>query len=195
MSFRDVYLTKLPDFEGQVPHLYLDSKGFVTVAIGKMLPNVSASLLLPWRTQSGRPATDEEIKADFARVKAMPRNLLYRRYFTQTSLILPKREIFELLEQCVDDVISRLSFTLPVFRGAPDEAKLGMLDMDFNMGTVRRKDLFPDYSAAIAAADWRGAARYCHRAAPVSEDRNTWTRLQFEAASRPHVEDSIEVFG
>jgi GH24 family phage-related lysozyme (muramidase) len=57
--------------EGYVEHMYLDTKGLVTVGIGNMLPSVAAAQALPFVNRStGNRATADEIAADYASVES-----------------------------------------------------------------------------------------------------------------------------
>jgi hypothetical protein len=62
-----------PLFEGDVDHFYLDTKGYVTVGTGCMVPDVASAVLLPMRGQgTGAPAGTATIVAEYMRVKRMP---------------------------------------------------------------------------------------------------------------------------
>lgn len=60
-------------FEGAAAWMYLDVKGLVTTAIGLLIDPVESALHLPWqrRDAAGTPATEADIWAEWAAVKAM----------------------------------------------------------------------------------------------------------------------------
>jgi GH24 family phage-related lysozyme (muramidase) len=49
--------TNIERYEGRVNHLYLDSRGFVTVGVGHLLSSVEKAQELAFVTDSGEPAT------------------------------------------------------------------------------------------------------------------------------------------
>ena len=50
-------------YEGIYPHMYLDTKGLVTVGVGKMLPNVKSAIALPFYDKITRQqATAKDIE-------------------------------------------------------------------------------------------------------------------------------------
>ncbi len=58
--------------EGAVPHMYLDEKGLVTVGIGFMiepLENFRAEFGSAFRKRDGTPASWDEVKKEFRRLK------------------------------------------------------------------------------------------------------------------------------
>lgn len=58
--------------EKNVQHMYLDSKGNVTIGVGMLLPNEESALKLPFsiRTNSGeRPASSDEIRRAYHKVE------------------------------------------------------------------------------------------------------------------------------
>ena len=75
------YLPKLKEFEGVYSHMYLDTTDNVTVGAGQMLANVAAAQKLAFEVRpdpapnlpvSARPATPDEIQADFDSVTRQP---------------------------------------------------------------------------------------------------------------------------
>ena len=58
--------------EGCVSHFYLDIKGLVTIAIGRLADPLSMALDLPLVRADGCPATRAEIEAEWRRIKAAP---------------------------------------------------------------------------------------------------------------------------
>ncbi len=54
-----------------MPWMYRDTVGKVTVGVGLMLPDVKAAQELPF-IMGTRPATPQEIAAEFARIDRLP---------------------------------------------------------------------------------------------------------------------------
>lgn len=61
---------KLEKYEGCISHMYRDTKGYVTVGVGHMIPNVAAAQKLNFVTGTDKKASAEEIKTDYDAVKA-----------------------------------------------------------------------------------------------------------------------------
>ncbi|MFV2058690.1 MAG: hypothetical protein ACC707_19680, partial [Thiohalomonadales bacterium] len=77
---------KLGEYEGAISHMYLDSKGLVTVGVGYLIINLTEAQKLPFTTQKGMKATAVEIKADYDAVKKQPANRLASFYKRFTKL-------------------------------------------------------------------------------------------------------------
>ena len=67
-TFEEIKLFVAP-FEGNIPNMYVDTEGYVTVGIGNMLPDVRAARLLGFvnRTTKNAASADEK-SADFSAV-------------------------------------------------------------------------------------------------------------------------------
>src|SRR5437016_3795863 len=64
-------LERLEKFEGRIPYMYRCTGGEVTVGIGHAILSAADAPALTWNID-GRPATANEIAADYARVAAEP---------------------------------------------------------------------------------------------------------------------------
>jgi len=182
MSYLDDSLTNLKRFEGVVEWMYLDTRGLVTVGVGEMLPDVARAQSLPFVDSSGQPATPDAILADFKRVSDLAPAHSPDFYRVPTSLVLPPDAIDTLLMNRVTDFDGQLSERFPAYASFPDPAKLGLLDMIYNLGAAKLFDTFHHFMSSVDNQDWLGAADNCHRMGP-SQARNDWTRQQFEAAA------------
>src|SRR5712672_1434640 len=66
------YIKKLKIVEGFADHMYLDTKGYVTIGVGSMLSSADAaksSGLTFTNRETGKATTTDEIAADFDAVK------------------------------------------------------------------------------------------------------------------------------
>jgi hypothetical protein len=72
---------------------------------------------------------------------------------------------------------------VPGYDKLPDPAKLGLLDMVYNLGPGRLFSQFPRLLAAVEAGHWDQAAAMSSRRGPAPV-RNEWTRQQFLAAAK-----------
>ena len=170
-------LTKLKQFEGCIPWMYRDTVGKVTVGVGLMLPDPQAAQSLPFLAGS-RPATPQEIAAEFARVDALPTGHPAIFYKSPNSLELPPQTIDAKLTAVLEAFESSLRANLPHYDTFPGPVKMALLDMIYNLGPEGLFRGFPHLIAAIEAGAWTQAAECCLRRGP-SPARNAWTRQQF----------------
>ena len=175
-------LADLERFEGNVPHMYVDSKGYVTVGVGKMLPNATEAKKLGFVVRATKaPATPDQIAADFAKVQAQPMNHLPS--FYKSDLDLPQSEVDritkEIAQRCDKEVAARYTG----YDDYPVEVKQVLIDMRFNMGG--NMDKFKNFKKAIETAhhtgsgkDWETAAKESYRRDVGAPDagRNLWAR-------------------
>ena len=176
-TYLDESLAKLEFFEGAIPWMYLDTRGYVTVGVGLMLPDAAAAQKLPFMA-GGQPATPEEISAEYARVHALPMGrpaLFYRR---EDGLVLEKAEIDSLLRAVLTGFEGELRAKLPGYDGFPDSVKLALLDMAYNLGPAGLLHGYPTLIAAVQAGNWSKAGSSCFRHGPGAA-RNQWTQNMF----------------
>ena len=175
-------------YEGCVPHMYLDTVGKVTVAIGNLLPNVASAKALAFVLRAtGAAASPAEIAGDFDAVSKQPKGLFYGKYKEHTRLDLPAGEIDALFKRRVATFEQELRGYYPKYDAFPDKAKLAMLDMAFNLGSTGLKKSWPNLNKAIDALDWAAAAVHCIRPQAQAR-RNAGTVALFEAAAKEHAQ-------
>jgi GH24 family phage-related lysozyme (muramidase) len=167
-------------FEGDVPFMYRDTEGWVTVGVGQMIPDVNAARKYPFVTALGAKAATDDIETDYARVKAIPAGLPAEKYRSQSSLLLAEEYIEPLLLKKLKECDVALRRHYLRYDTYPDPVKLALLDMVYNLGAARLFGQFPTFEKAVNAQDWKTAAEQCHRKHKGSTDnRNAWTRHQF----------------
>jgi GH24 family phage-related lysozyme (muramidase) len=182
MSYLDDSVAQLTIFEGSIPWMYRDTNGFATVGVGQMLPNAASAQALAFVDATGAPATPDAILADFQRVQALASAMKASAYRTATSLVLPGSTISALLTAKVQEFDGTLSAKFANYATFPDPAKLGLLDMIFNLGPRGLFSGFPTFMGYVQRTDWANAALQCRRVGP-SPARNAWTAAQFNAAA------------
>jgi len=185
------YLPKLKEFEGVFSYMYLDTTGNVTVGVGNLLANAAAAQKLAFVVRPNplakppifaRPATADEIKADFDSVDSQVAGKQATYYKQFTKLDLPSNVIDALLKSRVQEFTTALCATFPDFNSYPAEACAAIFDMAFNLGIGKLTSQFPTFCKAVKALDWSTAAEQCHRIG-INDARNEWTKAQLEAAS------------
>lgn len=170
-------------FEGNIPHMYVDTKAFVTVGIGNMLPNTKAAQALAFVNRTTKnAATDREIAADFENVAKQPKAKAARWYRQFTTLDLPDVEINRLFQQRIEEFRGQLRRAYPKYDTYPDGAQLAMLDMAFNLGAGALKKKWPKLNEAIDKLDWAAASDRCERP-DANAIRNAAVKALFKGAA------------
>jgi len=182
MSYLDDSLAHLEVFEGTVPWMYLDTRGFVTVGVGELLANAAKAETLAFVNPDGQPSTQDAIVDEFNRVSGLVPAKVAAFYRSPASPVLPHALIDTLLMNHLNFFDGQLAGRLSNYASFPDPAKLALLDMIYNLGQVGLFQHFPHFMAAVGKQDWLGAAANCHRVGP-SQARNDWTQQQFLAAA------------
>lgn len=181
MNYLDDSIAQLGTFEGNIPHMYLDSVGCVTVGIGCMLPNAAAACQLPFHAPNDPQSAEEDaIAADFARVKAMPANRLPHFYDAPNALILMPSDISAICMSRLQVFDVNLRGLFPQWDSIPEPAKLAMLDMTYNMG-FGGFEKFHKLIAAVNAGDWTTAASECLVSGSPAA-RQAWRIAEFQKA-------------
>ena len=194
--------THLRLWEGEISHLYLDTKGLVTIGVGHLVGDISAACELGFVYRSGGSsftapilATCSAVEADIASVRRRPAGLVARAYRPYTRLDLPDEKLCQLLESDVSEKESGIARALPEFHGYPASAQVALLDMAFNLGVTGLIRGFPRLVASVRRREWLVAAKQCHRRGP-SEDRNAETARLFRRADQEQQRGELDrMFG
>jgi len=183
-SFRDKIRDDLKADEGCIQHMYLDTRGYVTVGVGHLVRNSEAAKKLRFICRdSGADATPEQIESDYRSVKRQPPAKVASFYKAATALDLPMTEIEALLNQQIDEFEAGIRARLQKYDQFPDDARKALLDMAFNLGIQGLFKKFPKLIAFAEQEDWEGCAKECRRIG-ISDARNLATKTMFENASR-----------
>lgn len=181
MSYIEDSLAKLKHFEGTVLWMYLDSVGKVTILTGLMLPSAIPAVGLPFRV-GARLATENEVIADFNRVKVMAPGKLPAFYKSPTSPTLTDADADANLQEKVNNFETYLRNDLKGYDTYPDAAKIALIDMAYNLGPVGLLTKYPHLIAAVKVHNWPLCAAQCHRNGP-NQERNDWTARMFAEAA------------
>lgn len=174
-------LLKTPSFEYSIPWMYRDTRGNVTVGVGKMLATLAVAQALPFCIVApDERATADEIAQDWQRLQAMPFGQQYAAHFYRvgTSCFLNDDEITAQLMQVLSTCDAELAIDYPNYALLPDAARMALVDMCYNLGATKLREGYPRFNQAVRTASWTAAAAECHRNG-ISDGRNEWTRKQF----------------
>ena len=167
--------------EGSVDHMYLCSAGKVTIGVGNMLPNAEAAGKLPFHfRQDNNRANINLITDEFILISKQEKGKKAKYYEKFCHLYLPHEEILKLLDHRLDEFGKRLRMDFPGFDNFPDNAKLGLFDMAFNLGNHGLVNKFRNFTRAARSQDWSTCATECKRNG-ISDSRNQEVRELFEA--------------
>ena len=165
-------------FEGNISHMYLDTRGHVTVGVGYMLPDANAAAALSFVFRSnGLPADDATKRQAWTGVNGAPKGQLASAYRDLSKIDLPASSIQQLLTNSLESAEADLRRTFAEYDRFPLEAQEALIDMVFNLGLPR----FGKYSRLISAAregNWDVAAAQSHREGP-DDRRNAAIRDLF----------------
>ena len=199
VGYHEDHIDGIVHDEGDVEHMYLDSRGLVTVGRGKLLSTVSDALRIPFVNSSGQPASSSEIRADYnALVSERNRQRSQERkpfnyrasYYRQfTSLVISDDTSQKLVEDHVDDDLGHLRNIFPNFDSFPEPAQRALLDMIYNLGPTRLRR-YPSMIAAINRGDWERAAEESNRRG-ISDARNQQTADRFREAGGISTDHSL----
>lgn len=167
--------------EGCITHMYLDTVGKVTVGVGNMLPTADAAAELPFRhRETGEAASADEIREEFETVAGQQKARAARSYKQFTKLDLNEDAIHELLDNRIAGFEAGLRRDFPDYDTYPDAARLGLMDMAFNLGNSGLVNKFPSFTRAARNGDWAGCAAECERP-QLSDERNNDVRNLLES--------------
>jgi GH24 family phage-related lysozyme (muramidase) len=169
---------KIEQYEGRVEHMYLDTRGFVTVGVGHFVQDASAAIKLPFiNSTNNQLATADEIRSEFSRIKSRPfgKSESASKFKPFTKLILT--------EQFMDDQITRhiknfekelkAIYGVEQFSSFPDDVKLALFDMIFNLGMSKLRDSYTKFNGYIRNGNYVQAAAESKRNG-VPTERNAY---------------------
>jgi GH24 family phage-related lysozyme (muramidase) len=181
MTYIEQAAQDIESFEGKIPWLYRDTRGNVTVGVGKMLPDVDAALKLPFLVGDPAQRADElNIRKDWARIMEMPfgQNYAAGFYRSPASVYLADATISDLLCSVLSDCDAELHQLYPNFHELADPAKVRLLDMAYNLGISKLRTGYPRFNVATCAADYVSMGAECNRNG-IPNERNQWTATGF----------------
>lgn len=180
--------------EKTYPYPYLDSMGVITIGTGINVDNKAGFMKLDLRigNSNGKPATPAEKESgynylkEFARqaiAKASPEdiknnkpvNYKVDKYETMTNLRINEVAEGKLYAQKFKStLIEDVPKAFPKLSSLPDNTKIVITDMMFNMGAARfTKEKWAKFYAAVSRRDWSTAATESHRSSG-DKGRNDW---------------------
>ncbi|MBQ4812682.1 hypothetical protein J8M20_15085 [Pseudoalteromonas luteoviolacea] len=172
-------------YEGVIAHLYLDTRGNVTLGAGFLITDPQTLAKMTLREKSTKRTASRELKAkEFTTISKLPEGRRASWYEPHCQLYLPHEECIKLLEKKLSEFEHELNTLFCAqngyipFKKMPSKVQLALLDMAYNLGTTNLSQAWPKLLSAIRAENWSAAAQECHRK-HVSEARNKATAKLF----------------
>ncbi len=175
-SFHTRLMRQLEQQEGRINHMYRDTRGFITIGVGHLMPYPHTAARLGFvHKESGRPARDADIRAEFRQLLTRPygQHLNAHSFKPHTRLILPDTEIDALTRRHINTFTGELGdlYGQAELTAMPERVQLALYDMIFNLGLPKLKRGFPRFNQHIRSGNWAAAAKESHRKG-ISEARN-----------------------
>ena len=196
-SARATWLSFITKDEGNIPYMYLDTKGLVTVGIGNLIDPVSLALGLPFvfraknrhRMSPGRQATKSDIQTEWNYIKSHPQRKIFEmRGHTKVepyaSLELSTADRLALFRRTTLSYENTLRNYFKDYGDWPADAQLGLLAMAWGLGPYFPKT-WPRFKAACQKQDFDGAVKAC-RVSSWRPSRNRKSVHLFGNAARVH---------
>jgi len=177
--------------EGNVPHMYLDSKNKVTVGIGTYLPTAAdANMLRFYRRGTSQEATSVEKATDYSAVAAAkpdpaqyPNGLSAKHYARFTKLDMTPSDIGKRWLGDVKSFQKQLPAFFSGFANYPASARQALTDIAYQYGASGAARKIAGLHAAAESGDWTAAAKLCDKL-EGQPDRNAERRALFESAAK-----------
>ncbi|WP_138567681.1 pesticin C-terminus-like muramidase [Pseudoalteromonas phenolica] len=185
------FIQQLKRFEGEIAHLYLDSRGNPTIGVGFLMANAQQFCALNLvHKKSGKPASNCEKQAEYKKISKQETGYKASWYAQFCELTLPSHETDKILHEHIAQFKQELSRVFNKqngfdcqFEQMPLSAQYALLDMAFNLGTPHLAKNWPKLHQAIKQQDWHCAAQECSRR-HIQSERNAATEQLFKQASK-----------
>lgn len=174
-------------FEGAKPYMYLDTVSTVTVGVGSALFSKNDVDSINFvHSATNLPASQAEKRAAWQTVQnvSAPRGAVcnYEPIFfkTLTSIVINKWEQDYLLNIKLEEFYKHLVRIYPGFDSMPENAKIALFDMIYNLGPAHIEYTFVQFTKAVRARKWAIAAAQSYRP-QVGAPRNATIKAYFES--------------
>lgn len=154
-----------------------------------MIPNAThAAGLAFYLRKTGAPATEEQRKAEFEAVSKETKGKVAGWYKSKTTLFMKPADIDALTKEHIESFEKELknlysvAAYAPGFEKFPQEVRLALFDMIFNLGATKLESSYLAFNRAIAKGDWEKAASECFRKG-IQLSRNNYVKDLFTKAA------------
>ena len=176
---------KDPDFEGLVPHIYLDTKGKITTGVGALVDDETTFKAVDWLVDNKRPATDAEKQAAYNHFQDLKRQEKFGQkygagYYKDES-ILQVSEAFALqrMNEHLQNDLKKLREGIDRFDSLPYPLKEVLLDIRYNTGAVSQTR-WPNLRNGIREKNLTKIYHNVNRL-KIQKKRNQWGKERIKA--------------
>ncbi|MBL1259292.1 MAG: hypothetical protein COB33_002025 [Thiotrichaceae bacterium] len=190
-NIKSEVMKRIEQYEGRFNHLYLDTKGKVTVGIGHLVPNRNAmATVMLYKLKNKVPfqaASLAEKQAEYDKTSKLPYGQRYGAgsFKSHTTLIMKDSDINAQRDKHVNSFYTELTNIYNKSNGYPDDfdklhknVQLALFDMIFNLGATKIVASFPSFNKALKASDWKKSATESNRP-DVNAARNSYVKQLF----------------
>ncbi|EPF7652954.1 hypothetical protein ACXLRA_003135 [Vibrio vulnificus] len=188
---------KIEQYEGRSNHLYLDTKGKVTVGVGHLISsrNAIATVRL-YKTKNNLPsqiATMIEKQEEYDNITKLPYGMRYgaSSFKSHTTLVMKEIDINSQRDNHISSFYSELSSIYKKSNGYTDDfdnfhknIQLALFDMIFNLGATKLVNVFKKFNSALKDGDWQKAAAESNRP-DVNSARNQYVKQLLNSVPVP----------
>lgn len=169
-------------FEGNVPWMYLDINGFVTVGGGYLIRALSDALKLGFLDADGNLSRADAIAKDFLRVRNMAKGRLAAYYKVDSSPFLPQATIDQLIGIKLDEFDRGIQTLFPELPEYPVGVHAALLLMTYAIG-VAGLQKYTQLRESLLAGNWAAAGDQSgiNTRNKAYADRNQYTANLFQA--------------
>ena len=163
-------------FEGAIPHMYLDTKGNVTCGVGFLLTTLAQARALPW-------SPSRAVDTDWAELQHLPAGKLASFYGKHMDARLTEDAMRAEFNKRCSEFETQLRRKIPQWLSFPEPVRVALRDMAYNMGAgFFGSPSWPRFTAAVLTRNWLEAAKQCNRK-DVQNARNLATIDLFHQAA------------
>lgn len=170
--------------EGVRKSPYTDSKGYLTIGIGKNIHKLNDFLKLDIiNTNTGMELTKIEKQNIHSKMVSEINNGTFMEYDYAHIQISPN-QIYNQFNQQLEIAYNELNKKIMNFIDMPISVQQALVDMQFNMGNNRFSERYwPKLFGAINKKDWKTAAKEATERKDVQKARREWTKRMFLKAN------------
>lgn len=188
-SVRTTVEKSLEEYEGRHNHMYLDTKGKVTVGVGHLIANrVTVAFVTMYTVKNKLPsamATLKQKQDEYDAIAKQKKNYKASWYKQHTSLVIKEIDMNAQRKKHIDTFYAELVGMYKKSNGYAnefdkftDEVQKALFDMIFNLGQTKLRTIFVKFNEAIKKDKWDDAAKQSNRP-DVNAARNTYVKNLF----------------
>lgn len=182
---KEVERLKDPKFEGFIPHIYLDTGGYITTGIGALVDDETVFKTVDWLVDNKRPATDAEKQAAYNRFQDLKRQKKFGQdygagyYKDKSRLHVSEAYALQRMNEHVQNDLERLRNGIDGFDNLPYPLKEVLMNIRYTSGSVTR-DNWKHLRDGIDKKDLTQIFNHVNRP-QVSSSRNQWAKERIKA--------------